>query len=98
MLYKEPTYKKEKTNGFIEGYKFKETSSIDLIIETNIGSTNDSLEVSKDDRILYILEGLGYAKIQGRTYRLEAGKVLEVPAGREVSLDGQFKFLNIRSK
>lgn len=97
MLYNKPNYKKEKVNGFVEGYKFTETSSIDLTIETNVGGW-ENIEVAKEDRVLYVLKGLGFAKIEGKTYRLEEGKVLEIPAGRELEMNGQIQFLCIRSK
>jgi mannose-6-phosphate isomerase-like protein (cupin superfamily) len=97
MLHHRPNYKKDKVNGSVEGYKFSETSTIDLTIETNVGGW-EHIEVSKEDRVLYVLKGLGFAKIENKTLRLEEGKVLEIPAGREVEMNGQFKFLCIRAK
>lgn len=97
MLYNMPNYKKEKVNGFVEGYNFKEATSINLTIETNVGGW-ESLDVSKEDRVLYILSGLGFAKMNDKTLRLEDNVVLEIPAGVEVEMNGQFKFLCISSK
>jgi len=97
MLFSKPSYKKDKVNGFVEGYKFTQTSSIDLTVETNVGGW-ESIEVAKEDRVLYVLKGLGFAKIEGKTLRLEEGKVLEVPAGLEIEMNGQIQFLCIRAK
>lgn len=97
MIYHKPTYKKEKVTGFEEGYKFKDVKSVNLTIETNVGGW-ENFEVSKDDRIIYILDGLGFAKIQGKSLRLEEGKVLEIPAGQEVEMNGQLRFICVTSK
>jgi hypothetical protein len=97
MLYKVPTSKKDKANGFVESYKFKEISSIDLSIETIVGGW-DNIDVSKEDRAIYILKGLGYAKIAGKTIRLEEDFVLEIPAGQEVEMSGQLKYICVKSR
>lgn len=95
MFYTKPTYKKDKVNGFEEGYKFSDVSSLKLTVETNSGGW-ENVEVSKEDRVIYVLKGLGFAKIQGKTFRLEEGKVLEIPAGLEVEMNGQLKFICVK--
>lgn len=97
MFFNKPSYKKEKVNGFEEGYKFKTVTSIGLTLETNVGGW-ESLEASKEDRVLIVKQGLGFAKIQGRNYRLEEDVVLEIPSGTEVEMNGQLKFICITAK
>lgn len=97
MFYKKPTYKKEKVNGHVEGYKFKDIQSLDLTIETNAGGW-DNMELSKEDRVIYVLAGLGFAKIKGRTHQLEEGIVLEIPSGTEVEMSGQLKYICAKTR
>lgn len=102
MFYQKAMFKKElkdKDTGFIEGYKFKDVSTLDLCVETIYGSAKRiTLETTKEDRLFYVLQGLGFARVSGREYRLEEDSVLEVPAGCEVELSGQIKFISVSNK
>jgi len=98
MYFDKPSYKKEKVNGFEEGYKFKTVSNIRLTEETNVGGW-ETLEASKTDRVFIVKKGLGFAKVQGKTYRLEEGDVLEVPSGIEVEMSSsQLQYYCITTK
>ena len=101
MFHQKPMFKKElidKDTGFVEGYKFKDVSSLDLDIKTVYGSAKRiSLDTAKEDRVFYVLQGLGTARINGREYRLEEHCVLEVPAGCEVEISGQVRFISMKT-
>lgn len=97
MYFDRPNYKKEKVNGFEEGYTFKHVETIGLTLETNVGGW-ENLEPSKFDRVLIITKGMGFAKIQNRTYRLDEQVVIEVPHGTLVEMSGQFQFFCITNK
>ena len=97
MYFDKPSYKKEKVNGFEEGYKFKSVETIVLTVETNVGGW-ENIPASKTDRVLIIKKGLGFAKLQGKNYRLEDDVVLEIPSGVDVEMSGQFQFYCITTK
>lgn len=101
MYYQKPTYKKDTTNkngGFVEGYKFKEVQTIDLTKETIPSRGENYVDISKEDRVIYVLDGLGYAKLAGKTVRLEKDVVVEIPAGLKFELNGQLKLLCIKAR
>lgn len=102
MFYHKPMFKKnlaDKDTGFTEGYKFKDVTSMDLTVETIYGSAKRiMMDTAQEDRVFYVLKGLGFARISGREYRLEEGSVLEVPAGYDVELSGQVKFISVSNK
>jgi len=106
MHYKRPTTKKDKVNGFVEGYNFKEVRTLDVTVETNAGGW-ESIDVSKEDRVLIAFKGVGYAKMNGKTIRLEGldtenplayPEVLEIPAGVEVEMSGQLKYVCVKTR
>lgn len=106
MHYKRPTSKKEKVSGFVEGYGFKEVQTLDVTVETNAGGW-ENIDVSKEDRVLIAIKGLGYAKVNGKTYRLEGldhddidsyPQMLEIPAGVEVEMSGQLKYVCVKAR
>lgn len=99
MYFDRPNTKKEKVNGngFQEGYTFKHVDTIGLTLETNVGGW-ENLEPSKSDRVLIITKGMGFAKIQNRSYRLDENVVIEIPQGVLVEMSGQFQFFCITNK
>jgi mannose-6-phosphate isomerase-like protein (cupin superfamily) len=99
MYYAKPTARDKKDYGFVESFPLKDVQSLDVSIETVEGSARTiSLETAKEDRIFYVLAGLGFARVGSREHTLEEDAVLEVPAGARVELSGQVKLLVVRSK
>lgn len=98
MYFNKPSYKKEKVNGFEEGYKFNHVKTIGLTLETNVGGW-ETIAANKHDRILIMNKGLGSAKVHGKTNYLEKDTVLDVPAGTQVELNpSQLEFYFVSSK
>lgn len=97
MHFDRPSYKKERVTGFVEGYNFKTIETMGLTLETNAGGW-ENLEASKADRVLIVKRGLGFARMQGKTYRLEEDVVLEVPQGVLVEMNGMFSYFCVSSK
>lgn len=97
MYYNKPSYKKDKVNGFEEGYKFKEISSIKVTLDTNVGGW-ETQEPSKDNRVLIVKKGMGTVKIQGKSHVLDQDVLLEVPQGVLVEMGySQLKYYSIKS-
>lgn len=85
MYHARPTSKKTTANGYDEGYKFGDISTIGLTRLTYSGGF-DNINTTKDDRIFIVEKGSGFATILGKTVELQEGSVLEVPAGHSVEL------------
>jgi hypothetical protein len=87
MLHNNPTYRKESEDtGLIEsGYKFTDLKELSMAIHTIPGGRM-VIDAGKKERVLIIKRGLAYAELEGRTYRLEEGVVLEIPKGRDVKI------------
>lgn len=89
--------KKETAGGFEEKYGFKQVETIGLTLQTIVGGY-ENLDAVKFDRVIIVKKGLGFAKMQGKSFRLEENEVLEIPQGVSVDLNGQLQFYLISSK
>ena len=97
MYYNNPSYRKDKVNGFEDGYKFKEISSIKLTLETNVGGW-ETQEPSKENRVLIVKQGVGTVKVQGKSHVLDEDVLLEVPQGVLVEMGySQLKYYSLKS-
>lgn len=80
----------------VEYYTAKSTNGekISVTEKKNEGGWK-SLTPSSKDRVFIIKDGLGFVKLNHKTYRLNPNDVLELPANTEVELSGPIDYFEI---
>ena len=54
--------------------------------------------ITTTDSVVYVTDGLGFAKINNKTVRLEEGTIFEIPAGSTVEWNGFFHYVQFITK
>lgn len=79
------------------GIKATNGQHVTVTQEKNEGGWK-AFSFSSADRVLVVKKGVGFAKINNKTYRLEEEGVLEVPANTLIDVSGPFEYFCVSSE
>ena len=77
----------------LEYFVVKSTNgeSLSVTVEKNEGGWK-AFKTASHERVLIVKDGIGFAKINHKTVRLDENDVIEIPANAQIELSGPFEY------